>query len=61
MRVPAGSVAIANGFCGIYPWVSPGGWHILGHSAVRLFDPEAEPPTLFAPGDRVRLVPEALP
>jgi KipI family sensor histidine kinase inhibitor len=61
MRVPAGSVAIANGFCGIYPLVSPGGWHILGHSAVRLFDPEAEPPTLFAPGDRVRLVPEALP
>ena len=61
LRVPAGSVAIANGFCGIYPWVSPGGWHILGHSAVRLFDPEADPPALFAPGDRVQLVPEARP
>lgn len=61
LRVPAGSVAIANGFCGIYPWVSPGGWHILGHSGVRLFDPEAAQPTLFVPGDRVQLVPETRP
>ena len=61
LRVPAGSVAIANGFCGIYPWVSPGGWHIIGNSAVRLFDPVAEPPALLAPGDRVLLVPQAKP
>jgi allophanate hydrolase subunit 1 len=52
--VPAGSVAIANGFAGIYPWVSPGGWHILGRTDVRLFDPEAESAALLAPGDRVR-------
>jgi inhibitor of KinA len=60
LRVPAGSVAIANGFCGIYPWVSPGGWHILGRTAMRLFDPAADPPALLQPGDRVRLVAEAL-
>lgn len=56
LRVPAGSVAIANGFAGIYPWVSPGGWHILGRADVRLFDPEAEPAALLAPGDRLRFV-----
>jgi KipI family sensor histidine kinase inhibitor len=59
MRVPAGSIAIANGFCGIYPWVSPGGWHILGHTEFRLFDPHAEPAARLAPGDRVRFVPVA--
>jgi KipI family sensor histidine kinase inhibitor len=53
-RVPAGSIAIANGFCGIYPWVSPGGWHILGHTDFRLFDAAGDPPAQLAPGDRVR-------
>jgi KipI family sensor histidine kinase inhibitor len=56
LRLPAGSVAIANGFAGIYPWVSPGGWHILGHTGFRLFDPEAEPAARLAAGDRVRFV-----
>lgn len=54
LRLPAGSVAIANGFAGIYPWVSPGGWHILGHTEFRLFDPWAEPAARLAAGDRVR-------
>lgn len=54
-RVPAGSVAIAGGMCAIYPWDSPGGWHLIGRTAVRLFDPNREErPALLAPGDRVR-------
>lgn len=53
-RVPAGSVAIADGFTGIYPQASPGGWHILGHAAVQLFDASRAEPALLAPGDRVR-------
>jgi len=53
-RVPAGSIAIANGFCGIYPWVSPGGWHILGNTDFSLFDASADIPARLAPGDRVR-------
>jgi KipI family sensor histidine kinase inhibitor len=53
-RVPAGSVAIADGFTGIYPQVSPGGWHILGHCTVTLFDAMSTEPALLAPGDRVR-------
>ena len=53
-RVPAGSVAIAGSQTGIYPIPTPGGWHLIGSTTVRLFDPAKRPPTLFLPGDRVR-------
>lgn len=53
-RVPAGSVAIANQLTGIYPWESPGGWHIIGHSPVPLFDARLNPPALLRAGDVVR-------
>lgn len=53
-RVPAGSVAIAGAFGGIYPSATPGGWHLLGRTGARLFDPAATPPAALAPGDRVR-------
>ena len=56
-RVPAGSVAIAAGQTGIYPIETPGGWHILGRTPVRPFDPQRAEPVLFRPGDRVRFVP----
>lgn len=56
-QVPAGSVAIANELCVIYPWVSPGGWHILGNCPVPLFDVEREAPALLAAGDTVRFRP----
>ncbi len=55
-RVPAGSVAIAGPFAGIYPSATPGGWRLLGRTDTKLFDPGATPPARFAPGDRVRLV-----
>lgn len=54
VRVPAGSVAIAAGQCGIYPRSSPGGWRILGKTQANIFDPTREPAALFQPGDRVR-------
>ncbi|GHG36258.1 MULTISPECIES: 5-oxoprolinase subunit B family protein [Amycolatopsis] len=53
-RVPAGSVGLAGEFTGVYPRESPGGWRLLGHTSATLFDPHADPPALFAPGDRVR-------
>jgi KipI family sensor histidine kinase inhibitor len=56
-KVPAGSVAIAAGQTGIYPMETPGGWHILGRTPVRAFDPGRAQPVLFRPGDRVRFVP----
>ena len=48
-RVPAGSVAIADTYCGIYPSELPGGWNLIGRTALRLFDQTA----LLAPGDEV--------
>lgn len=57
VRVPAGSVAIATGLTAIYPWESPGGWHLLGRCPVPLFDAGRTSPSLLAAGDRVRFVP----
>lgn len=52
-RVPAGSVAIAAGQTGIYPMETPGGWHLIGRTPIRPFDPARLEPVLFRPGDRV--------
>jgi KipI family sensor histidine kinase inhibitor len=52
-RVPAGSVGIAAGQTGIYPMETPGGWHLIGRTPVRPFDPARLEPVLFRPGDRV--------
>lgn len=61
-RVPAGSVAIGGGHAGIYSIESPGGWHLLGTTAVRVFDPARREPDdqamfLLRVGDRVKLRP----
>jgi KipI family sensor histidine kinase inhibitor len=56
-RVPAGSVGIAAAQTGIYPLESPGGWRLIGRTALRLFDPGAARPFLLSPGDAVRFVP----
>jgi KipI family sensor histidine kinase inhibitor len=56
-RVPAGSVALAGPYAGIYPTASPGGWRLVGRTDQELFDVRAEPPALLTPGTRVRLVP----
>ena len=55
-RVPAGSVAVADGQTSIYPFDSPGGWRLIGRTDVRVFDSAREPPVLIRPGDRVRFV-----
>lgn len=56
-RVPKGAVAIANRMSVIYPWESPGGWHIVGTCPAVLFDPGRPEPALLATGDRIRFVP----
>ncbi len=55
-RVPAGSVAVADRWTGVYPSASPGGWRLLGRTEVALFDAGRQDPALLAPGTRVRLV-----
>lgn len=56
-RVPAGSVAIAGAQTAVYPLDTPGGWHLLGATTARLWDPERSEPALLAPGDQVRFEP----
>ncbi len=54
-KVPAGSVALGGGYCGIYPSDGPGGWQVVGTTEARLFDPASVPPARLQPGDTVRL------
>jgi KipI family sensor histidine kinase inhibitor len=55
-RVPAGSVALAGTWCGIYPTASPGGWRIIGRTDASLWDVDRDSPATLAPGTRVRFV-----
>lgn len=58
-RLPAGSVAIATSMTAIYPYQSPGGWHLIGSTPAPIFDPGAMPPARFAAGDTVAFEPIA--
>jgi KipI family sensor histidine kinase inhibitor len=53
VRVPAGSISIATSLTAIYPYESPGGWHLIGATPIRFFDARCTPPALLAPGDAV--------
>lgn len=55
-RVPAGAVALAGEFSGVYPRPSPGGWQLVGSTDVAVFDLSREPSALLRPGNRVRFV-----
>jgi KipI family sensor histidine kinase inhibitor len=59
--VPAGSVALGGGFAAVYPQATPGGWQLLGTTALRLFDAATPPYATLAPGDRVRFTATAEP
>ncbi|MGW1766690.1 5-oxoprolinase subunit B family protein [Streptomyces sp. NPDC002073] len=52
--VPAGSLALAGEYAGVYPRSSPGGWQLIGTTDAVLWDPDRTPPSLFTPGTRVR-------
>lgn len=54
LAVPPRSIAVAGRMCGIYPWPSPGGWHLVGRTPVRPFDVRESEPALLLAGDRVR-------
>ena len=55
-KVPAGSVALAGEFSGIYPRESPGGWQLIGRTEIAVFDLSRDPAALLRPGNRVRFV-----
>ena len=56
-QVPTGSVGIGGDQTGVYPAPLPGGWRLIGRTALTLYDPHRDPPTLLRPGDRVRFLP----
>ena len=53
-RVPAGAVALAGGYSGVYPRESPGGWQLIGRTDSVLWDPDRPHPALLTPGMWVR-------
>jgi inhibitor of KinA len=57
LKVPEGSVGLAQLQTGIYSFESPAGWRIIGKTEVRLFDYRKKPYSLMKIGDRVRFVP----
>ena len=54
--VPPGSVALAGGYSAVYPRSSPGGWQLIGHTDVTVWDVDRDPPALLRPGAVVRFV-----
>ena len=59
--VPAGSVALAGPYTGVYPRASPGGWQLIGTTDAVLWDHTRVPAALLAPGTRVRFTPVEAP
>ncbi len=57
VRIPQGTVAIAREQSAVYTFETPGGWNLIGCTPLALFTPQANPPTLLRPGDRIRFVP----
>ena len=55
-RVPAGSVALADEYTGVYPSASPGGWRLIGRTDLLLWEPTRDEPATLTPGTRVRFV-----
>lgn len=60
LQVPAGSVAIAGNQTGIYPFTTPGGWHIIGRTPLKMFDKEKPPYSLLKAGDHIYFQPISL-
>lgn len=57
LKIPEGSVGIADQQTGIYPIESPGGWQLIGKTPLKLFDPNRKPEFLFEIGDTLRFKP----
>ncbi|WP_208322176.1 5-oxoprolinase subunit B family protein [Paramicrobacterium fandaimingii] len=49
-EVPAGTVALAGAFAGVYPRSSPGGWQLIGSTDADLWNVERQHPALLEPG-----------
>ncbi len=54
IEVPAGSVAIVDNLCVIYPHKSPGGWNIIGRTPQIMFNKNSNNPNLLRAGFKVK-------
>ncbi|BFM49922.1 5-oxoprolinase subunit PxpB [Marinomonas sp. THO17] len=57
LKVPIGSVAIAENQTAVYPSVTPGGWQVIGRTPIKLVDWGSENLALIAMGDKIRFEP----
>jgi len=57
INIEPGSVAIGGSQTGVYPLASPGGWHIIGRTPVKLYDPTRAKPVPYSAGEYIRFVP----
>jgi KipI family sensor histidine kinase inhibitor len=55
-RVPAGAIGIADRHTAVYPFETPGGWHLVGRTEIVMFDLDRNPAALLQVGDRVRFI-----
>lgn len=55
-RIPAGSVGLAGSWSAVYPRETPGGWQLIGTTALTMWDTDRDPPALVHAGARVRFV-----
>jgi len=53
VRLPRSTVAIAMDMTTIYPFESPGGWHLIGRTPLLMFDQRQPQPVFLAPGDSI--------
>ncbi|RWZ84401.1 carboxyltransferase domain-containing protein [Glutamicibacter sp. HZAU] len=56
-KVPAGAVALAGDYSAVYPRQSPGGWQLIGHTDLQMWDLDRENPALIRPQDTVKFIP----
>jgi len=52
--LPAGSVGLAGGLCGLYALPGPGGWPIIGRTPISLFDTNLSDPFRLQAGQAIR-------
>ncbi|MBL8687639.1 MAG: 5-oxoprolinase subunit PxpB [Rhodospirillaceae bacterium] len=54
LKTPAGTISVGGIQAAVASIEAPSGWHLLGRTPVRAFDPGRADPFLFRAGDRIR-------
>lgn len=57
LKVPSGSISIGGMQTAVGSVEAPSGWHLIGRTPVRTFNPERSEPILLRAGDLIRFTP----